>query len=199
MELTKLQGKVPQSVIGELPSVISKFKIDNPIRLAHFLGQCAHESGNFKIVNENLNYGAKGLQVTFGKYFPTLELANQYARQPEKIANKVYAKRMGNGDEASGMGWKYKGRGYIQLTGFNNYSLFDGIVEDDIKANPDLVATKYPLLSAAWFWNTNSINSIASKGVDHETITQVSKKINGGTIGLAERIELTEYFYNILK
>lgn len=199
MELTKLQGKVPQSVISELPNVISKFKIDNPIRLAHFLGQCAHESGNFKIVNENLNYGAKGLQVTFGKYFPTLELANQYARQPEKIANKVYAKRMGNGDEASGMGWKYKGRGYIQLTGFNNYSLFDGIVDDDIKTNPDLVAIKYPLLSAAWFWNTNSINSIASKGVDHETITQVSKKINGGTIGLAERIELTEYFYNILK
>lgn len=199
MELTKLQGKVPQSVIGELPNVVSKFKIDNPIRLAHFLGQCAHESGNFKIVNENLNYGAKGLQVTFGKYFPTLELANQYARQPEKIANKVYAKRMGNGDEASGMGWKYKGRGYIQLTGFNNYSLFDGIVEEDIKANPDLVATKYPLLSASWFWNTNSINSIASKGVDHETIKQVSKKINGGTIGLAERIELTEYFYNILK
>lgn len=199
MELIKLQGKVPQSVINELPSVVSKFKIDNPIRLAHFLGQCAHESGNFKIVNENLNYGAKGLQVTFGKYFPTLELANQYARQPEKIANKVYAKRMGNGDEASGMGWKYKGRGYIQLTGFNNYSLFDGIVDDDIKSNPDLVATKYPLLSAAWFWNTNSINSIASKGVDHETITQVSKKINGGTIGLAERIELTEYFYNILK
>jgi putative chitinase len=199
MELTKLQGKVPQSVINELPNVISKFKIDNPIRLAHFLGQCAHESGNFKVTSENLNYGAQGLITTFKKYFPTLELANKYARQPEKIANKVYAKRMGNGDEASGMGWKYRGRGFVQLTGFNNYSLFDNIVDDDIKANPDLVATKYPLLSAAWFWNTNSLNSIASKGVDNETITQVSKKINGGSIGLTERIELTKHFYNLIK
>ncbi len=199
MELTKLQGKVPQSVINELPNVISKFKINTPTRLAHFLGQCSHESGHFKVTTENLNYSAQGLLSTFKKYFPTLELASQFARQPEKIANKVYANRMGNGDEKSGMGWKYRGRGYVQLTGFNNYSLFDSIVDDDIKANPDLVATKYPLLSAAWFWNTNSLNNIADKGVDTPTITAVSKRVNGGSVGLAERIELTNHFYNLIK
>lgn len=199
MELTKLQGKVPQSVINELPNVISKFKINTPIRLAHFIGQCSHESGQFKVTTENLNYSAQGLLSTFKKYFPTLELASQFARQPEKIANKVYANRMGNGDEKSGMGWKYRGRGYVQLTGFNNYSLFDSIIDDDIKANPDLVATKYPLLSAAWFWNTNSLNNIADKGVDTPTITAVSKRVNGGSVGLAERIELTNHFYNLIK
>lgn len=199
MELTKLQGKVPQSVINELPNVISKFKINTPIRLAHFLGQCSHESGHFKVTTENLNYSAQGLLSTFKKYFPTLELASQFARQPEKIANKVYANRMGNSDEKSGMGWKYRGRGYAQLTGFNNYSLFDSIIDDDIKANPDLVATKYPLLSAAWFWNTNSLNNIADKGVDTPTITAVSKRVNGGSVGLAERIELTNHFYNLIK
>lgn len=199
METTKLIGRIPQSVLAELPMVFNRFKIDTPIRLAHFLGQCAHESGNFKVVTENLNYGAQGLMTTFKKYFPTIEVANQYARQPEKIANKVYASRMGNGNEASGDGWKYRGKGFIQLTGKSNYNAFDTIVDDNILANPDLVATKYPLLSAAWFWNTNGITAISDKGIDDATITAVTKKVNGGTNNLKERIELTKHFYDILK
>lgn len=199
MELTKLVGKVPQQVLNELPLVFNRFKIDTPVRLAHFLGQCAHESGNFKTTTENLNYGAQGLMATFKKYFPTIEIANQYARQPEKIANKVYANRMGNGNEASGMGYKFRGRGCIQLTGFTNYNQFDTIVDDNIIENPDLVSTKYPLLSAAWFWNVNAITALSDKGVNKDVTTAVTKKVNGGTIGLDERIELTNHFYDLLK
>lgn len=198
MELTKLQGKVPQSVLDELPQVMAKAAISTPLRLAHFLGQCSHESGNFTVKTENLNYSAQGLLNIFKKYFPTLEAATPYSRQPEKIANKVYANRMGNGDEKSGMGWKYKGRGFIQLTGFENYKRFDEFVDDNIKNNPELVASKYPLLSAAWFWSVNSINAIADKGIDNATISAVTKKINGGTIGLAHRIEMTNKFYTLL-
>jgi putative chitinase len=135
---------------------------------------------------------------TFKKYFPTIELANQYARNQEKIGNRVYANRMGNGNEASGMGFKYKGRGAIQLTGFNNYNQFDTIVDDNIIEHPELVATKYPLLSAAWFWNTNNITAITDKGIDLPTITAVTKKVNGGAIHLDERIALTQKFYRIL-
>ena len=199
MDLTKLKGKVPQNVIDELPLVFNRFKINTPIRLAHFLGQCSHESVHFTKTSENLNYGAEGLMGTFKKYFPTIDVANQYARKPEKIANRVYANRMGNKDEASGDGWKYKGSGYIQLTGFNNYNQFDTIVDDNIIVNPTLVSTKYPLLSAAWFWNTNNITAVSDKGVDDVVITSVTKKVNGGIIGLAERIKLTKEFYNLLK
>ena len=144
MKLDELATKIPAQVLSEIPSVIEKFSIDSPLRLAHFLSQCAHESGNFKAVTENLNYGAAGLRSIFGKYFKDDVSAKAYERKPEKIANKVYASRMGNGDEASGDGWKFRGRGYIQLTGKDNYSQFDKVVEDDILANHDLIATKYP-------------------------------------------------------
>jgi deoxyribodipyrimidine photo-lyase len=167
--------------------------------LAHFLAQCGHESGGFKAVQENLNYSSKGLQGIFGKYFPTLALAEQYARKPEKIAARVYGGRMGNGAEATGEGFKYRGRGYIQLTGKANYMAFDKFVPEDTTNNPDLVATKYPLASAAWFFDTNKLWGICDRGADDATVTAVTKRVNGGTIGLADRIKHFKEYYNLLK
>jgi putative chitinase len=195
--ITKLSNKVTPSVIDQLPLIIEKFAIDNPFRLAHFLSQCAHESAGFKTVTENLNYGAQGLIVTFTKYF-NAQLAEEYARKPEKIANKIYASRMGNGDEASGDGYKFRGRGYIQLTGHDNYAAFDKVVDDDILSNPDLVATKYPLLSAAWFWNKVNLNPVADLGGSLDVIIKVTKKINGGTNGLEDRVKHFNEYYNLL-
>ena len=197
-KLDKLKGHVPDSVIAQIPETAAKFNITNTLRLAHFLAQCGHESGGFKAVSENLNYSAKGLRGTFGKYFPTDALAVAYERKPEKIANKVYSSRMGNGDEASGEGWKYRGRGYIQLTGKSNYSKFDATVGDDIVGNPDLVATKYPLASAAFFFDSNKLWSICDKGSDDAIVTAVTKRVNGGTIGLADRIKHFKEYYSLL-
>jgi len=187
MEVSKLKGNIPDSVLTEIHSVGEKFNINTPLRLAHFLAQTGHESGNFTITKENLSYSADRLQVIFKKYF-TAESAIEYARKPEKIANIVYANRMGNGNQASGEGYKFRGRGFIQLTGKENYASFDKTVEDDILANPDLISTKYPLLSAAWFWNKNSLNTIADGGATDEVITKITKRINGGVIGLSDRI-----------
>ncbi len=197
-KLEKLKGHIPDSVISQIPDTASKFGITNVLRLAHFLSQCGHESGGFKAVSENLNYSADGLKKIFGKYFPG-NLNESYARQPEKIASRVYGSRMGNGDEASKEGWKFRGRGYIQLTGKSNYEAFDKIVEDDIIANPDLVATKYPLMSAAFFFNKNGLWSICDKGADDATVTSVTKRVNGGTIGLADRIKHFKQYYSLLK
>lgn len=198
MKLEALQGHVPANILEQIPSVIEKYKLDTPTRLAHFLAQTNHESGGFKVFSENLNYGAKGLRGIFGKYFPTDELAAQYERKPEKIANKVYANRMGNGDEASGDGYKFRGRGAIQLTGKENYKEFDKTVDDDILANPDLVATKYPLLSAAWFWAKSNLNSVADLGANEETVTKVTKRVNGGTIGLPDRLKHFHEYHKLL-
>jgi putative chitinase len=198
MDINKLKGHIPDAVLAQIPSVMEKFKIDTPLELAHFLAQCGHESGNFKAVSENLNYSADGLKKIFPKYFPG-NLNESYARKPEAIASRVYASRMGNGNEASKEGFKFRGRGYIQLTGKENYASFDKFVEDDILANPDLVATKYPLLSAAWFFSKNKLNEIASKGADDATVTAVTKRVNGGTIGLADRIKHFKEFYALLK
>ena len=151
MNLDKLKGHVPDEVIAQIPGVQEKFAVNTPLRLAHFLAQCGHESGGFKFKSENLNYSAEILRKVFPKYFPDIVVAKQYERKPEAIASRVYGGRMGNGPEATKEGFKFKGRGYIQLTGKDNYKAFDATVEDDILANPDLVATKYPLLSAAWF------------------------------------------------
>jgi len=198
-KLENLKGHVPDAVIAQIPDTAAKFNITTPLRLAHFLAQCGHESGGFKAVSENLNYGAKGLRGIFGKYFPTDALALQYERKPEKIANRVYSSRMGNGDEASGEGWKFRGRGYIQLTGKSNYASFDKTVDDDIVGNPDLVATKYPLASAAFFFNNNSLWTICDKGADVATVTAVTKRVNGGTIGLEDRIKHFNEYYALLK
>lgn len=199
MDLNKLKGHVPDTVIGQIPGVMDKFQINTPLRLAHFLSQCGHESGGFKAVNENLNYGAKGLMTTFKKYFPTEALAKQYERKPELIASKVYGGRMGNGPEATKEGWKFKGRGYIQLTGKDNYKAFDAIVTENILENPDLVATKYPLLSAAWYWNSRKINATADLGATDDTVTKVTKLVNGGTIGLEDRKKHFKEYYDLLK
>jgi putative chitinase len=198
MNLSKLKGHVPDSVIDQIPGIQEKFAINTPLRLAHFLAQAGHESGGFKVTTENLNYGAAGLVATFKKYF-TPESAEEYQRKPEKIANIVYANRMGNSNQASGDGYKFRGRGYIQLTGKENYSAFDKTVEDDILANPDLVATKYPLLSAAWFFHKNGLHIVADTGATDEVVTKITKRVNGGIIGLPDRILHFKEYNNLLK
>lgn len=196
--LGKLKGHIPQAVIDQIPDTAARFGITNTLRLAHFLAQCGHESGGFRAVSENLNYGAKGLLSIFKKYFKTIEQAKAYERKPEKIANLVYANRMGNGNEASGTGWKFRGRGYIQLTGTENYRAFDATVPEDIMANPDLVATKYALASAGFFFKKNNLWSICDKGSSPEVVTLVTKRVNGGTIGLADRQKHFKEYYNLL-
>ena len=198
MDLNKLKGHIPDAVIGQLPDTIAKFELNTPLRLAHFLAQAGHESGSFKLVKENLNYGAKGLRGIFGKYFPTDEKALLYERKPEKIANLVYGGRMGNGPEASGEGYKFCGRGYIQLTGKANYIEFDKVVAENLMEQPDLVATKYPLLSAAWFFHKNGLHKIADGGATDAVVTSVTKRVNGGTIGLDQRIKEFKVFYKLL-
>ena len=198
MDLSRLKGHVPDTVIAQIPEVMQKFAVNTPLRLAHFLAQCGHESGGFKLTQENLNYSAKGLMGIFKKYFPTEAIANQYARKPEKIANRVYGGRMGNGPETSGEGYKFRGRGYIQLTGKQNYTAFDASVPESIVDNPDLVATKYPLASAAWFWSKNGLNAIADQGPSVETVTKATKRVNGGTIGLADRIKHFKEYHALL-
>ena len=197
MKLEALKGHIPDSVIAQIPEVSEKFGVNTPIRLAHFLAQTGHESGGFRVTTENLNYSAKGLCGIFKKYF-TAESAAEYQRKPEKIANIVYANRMGNGNQASGDGYKFRGRGYIQLTGKTNYQAFDKTVEDNIEANPDLVATKYPLLSAAWFWSKNGLNAIADGGATDEVVTKITKRVNGGTIGLPDRIKHFKEYHKLL-
>ena len=198
LNVEKLKGHIPDNVIAQIAETAKKFNITTNLRLAHFLSQCGHESGGFKAVSENLNYSADGLKRTFGKYFPG-NLAESYAKQPEKIASRVYANRMSNGDEASKEGFKFRGRGYIQLTGKGNYTSFTKFIGEDCVANPDLVATKYPLASAAFFFDSNKLWSICDKGADDATVTAVTKRVNGGTIGLADRIKHFKEYYNLLK
>jgi putative chitinase len=198
LNIEKLKGHIPDTVLAQIPETAKKFNITNNLRLAHFLAQCGHESGNFKAVSENLNYSADGLKKIFGKYFPG-NLNESYARKPEKIAARVYASRMGNGDEASGDGFKFRGRGYIQLTGKNNYTNFSKFIGEDCVANPDLVATKYPLASAGFFFDSNKLWAICDRGADDATVTAVTKRVNGGTIGLADRIKHFKEYHNLLK
>ena len=197
LNIDKLKGHIPDSVITQIPETALKFGITNNLRLAHFLAQCSHESGGFKVVKENLNYSADGLKKIFPKYFPG-NLSESYAKNPEKIASKVYASRMGNGDESTKEGYKFSGKGYIQLTGKENYTNFAKFIGEDTVSNPDLVATKYPLASAAFLFNTNKLWSICDKGADIATITAVTKRVNGGTIGLEDRIKHFNEFYKLL-
>jgi putative chitinase len=170
-----------------------------PVRAAHFFAQTAHETGGFKAFSENLNYSASGLQGIFGKYFPgTLE--ESYARNPEKIANRVYADRMGNGNEASGDGWKYRGRGALQLTGKANYKAFaDYLGKQEIMETPDLVATTYAFESAMFFFDKNKLWSICDQGVNDAAILALTKRINGGTHGLDDRMAKTKKYYEYVK
>jgi len=170
--------------IEALNNTFEKYGINTPKRQAAFIGQCMHESGGFKLLEENLNYSAKALMATWPSRFPTEEMANQYARNPEKIANKVYGGRMGNADESSGEGWKYRGRGIKQLTGKENYQRCGEALGVDLVENPELLLEpKYAALSAGWFWNKHNLNDLADKA-DIETMT---KRINGGLLGLDAR------------
>lgn len=196
-KLEALKGHVPDAVIAQIPDTAAKFNITNSLRLAHFLAQCGHESGGFRAVSENLNYSAKGLLGTFPKYFNSTTAA-QYERKPEMIASRVYASRMGNGDEASKEGFKFRGRGYIQLTGKSNYTNFTKFIGEDCIANPDLVATKYPLASAAFFFDSNKLWSICDLGSTDDVVTKVTKRVNGGTIGLADRQKHYEHALHVL-
>jgi putative chitinase len=198
LKLDKLKGHIPDAVIQMIPDTAAKFQINTPLRLAHFLAQCGHESGGFRVTQENLNYSAKGLAGIFKKYFPTEAVATPYARQPQKIANKVYANRMSNGDEGSGDGYKFRGRGYIQLTGRANYTAFGKSIGEDIASNPDAVSGKYALLSAAWFWSNNGLNKLADGGSTDNVVTTITKRVNGGTIGLVDRIKHFKEYYHLL-
>jgi len=198
LKLENLKGHIPDSVIAQIPETAKKFNITNSLRLAHFLAQCGHESGGFKAIQENLNYSADGLKKIFPKYFPG-NLAEGYARNPEKIASKVYGGRMGNGDETTKEGFKFRGRGYIQLTGKDNYTRFGKFIGEDTVANPDLVATKYPLASAAFFFDSNKLWEICDRGADDATVTAVTKRVNGGTIGLPDRIKHFKEYFSLLK
>ena len=198
LKLQNLKGHIPDAVIAMIPAVAQKFQIDSALRLAHFLAQCGHESGGFRLTKENLNYSAKGLNGIFKKYFPTLESALPYERKPEKIANKVYGGRMGNGPESTGDGAKFCGRGYIQLTGKDNYTAFGKSIGEDVCANPQVVAEKYALLSAAWFFNKNKLHTMADGGASDAVVTSITKRVNGGTIGLPDRIKHFKEYYQLL-
>jgi len=205
MELTKQQLKelLPKNPYIDnwhqaLSQLLPDYDINTSNRIAAFVAQCAHESGGFMVLKENLNYKAASLRKLFGKYFPTDELAQQYASKPNKqeaIANRIYASRMGNGDEASGDGYKYCGRGLIQLTGKSNYTNF----ADSLEITPDeaseyLATFEGAAQSACWFWETNNLNQWADKG----DIVTLTKRINGGTIGLDDRIKHYEHALHVL-
>jgi len=198
LNLQKLKGHIPDSVIAMIPDTAAKFQINTPLRLAHFLAQCGHESGGFRLTKENLNYSAKGLNGIFKKYFPTLESALPYERKPEKIANKVYGGRMGNGPESSGDGAKFCGRGFIQLTGRDNYTAFGKSIGEDMTTNPEKVSTHYALLSAAWFFTKNNLHKMADEGASDAVVTKITKRVNGGTIGLPDRIKHFKEYYHLL-
>jgi putative chitinase len=197
LKLENLKGHIPDSVIVQIPETAQKFNITNPLRLAHFLAQASHESAGFKAVQENLNYSADGLKKIFPKYFPG-NLAEGYAKNPEKIASKVYGGRMGNGDETTKEGFKFRGRGFLQTTGKENYKKLGDFLGVNLIESPDLVATKYPLASAAFFFDSNKLWAICDKGADDATVTAVTKRVNGGTIGITHRLSEFKHFYKLL-
>ena len=204
MSIKKLQEKIGVTADGSfgpasLKAAMSFYKM-TPVRAAHFFGQTSHETGHFKAFSENLNYSADGLLKVFPKYFQTLADSKNYERNPEKIANRVYGNRMGNGVESTGEGFKFRGRGALQLTGKSNYEAFSKYLnKPEIIINPDLVANEYAFESALYFFEKNGLWLICDKGVDDLTITAVTKKINGGINGLEERKALTKKYYEMLK
>ncbi len=196
MTVTKEQlGVTNELIVQSINQVLAKYSINTPLRVQHFLAQIYTESGALKVTKENLNYSNTGLLRVFGKYFTELQ-ALQYQRQPEKIANRVYANRLGNGPETSGDGWKYRGRGYIQCTGKSNYQSLSTDTNVDFVNNPEFLETiPYAALSAGWYWDKAKLNVIADK----DDVVAVSKKVNGGTNGLDERKKWLEHFKKVIK
>jgi len=199
LTLAQLKQMVKNPHIGHwysaLEQLLDDYDINTPLRVAHFIAQCAHESGNFVFIKENLNYKAASLQKTFAKYFPTAELAQQYANKPERIANRVYASRMGNGDEASGDGYRYCGRGLIQLTGKDNYTFFAGSLDITTEEASEYLQTfEGAAQSACWFWEQNNLNRFA----DANDVKGLTRAINGGYIGLDDRISHTDHALHVL-
>jgi len=189
------QLHIGEQWVDALNETFQRFNILTPLQQASFIGQCGHECGNFKILEENLNYRAETLMKLWKSRFPTIEIANEYARNPKKIANKVYASRMGNRDESSGDGFRFRGRGCIQLTGHANYFHAGNACNEDFVMSPDLVATpKYAAMTAGWFWNTHKLNQYA----DTRDFTMMTKRINGGTIGLNDRIKHINHALEVL-
>lgn len=198
MDITLLQSHLPQEVYDQIPGILS-FGIDGPKRLSHILGQCKHETGNWKLFTENLSYSGAALWKLFHTHFKDQQEAESFAHDPERTANRIYANRMGNGDEASGDGWNCRGRGALQTTGRKNYTALGNFLNADLISNPDLVATDYQLASAAFFFfKTNNLWTICDNGVDFATVTIVTHHINGGELGLTERYNYTTEFYHIL-
>lgn len=199
LNLAGLSGKLPAAVIAQIPATAAEFGITTNLRLAHFLAQCALESTGFTATVENLNYSAQRIPKVFGKYFKNVDPAG-YAHNPQKLGSRVYANRMGNGDEASGDGFNFRGRGYIQLTGKNNYASFSTFVGEDCVANPDLVATKYPLASAAFYFSSNNIWKICDRGADDATVRKVSTAVNGDPPNaVSERLQNFRKFMQALR
>jgi putative chitinase len=213
MSIKSLQTKVGATPDGNLgpksvKAIMDYFKL-TPLRVAHFLGQTAHETGGFTVFSENLNYSAQGLANTFPTRYAVDSkasvkvpnaLANKLARNPQAIANNVYSSRMGNGNEASGDGWKFIGRGALQLTGKDNYKAFsDYLKNPQIMITPELVATEFAFESAMFFFDRNKLWTICDGGVDDKTIIALTRRINGGTHGLQDRIERTRRYYEFVK
>jgi putative chitinase len=198
MNTSNLATKMPSAASKYMLEVVERYNITEPLRLSHFLAQIAHESGNFQFVAENLNYSADSLLKVFPKYFKDKATADLYARKPEMIGSRVYANRMGNGDEASKEGFKFRGRGYIQLTGKDNYKAFSTFIGEDCVANPDLVSTKYPMDSAIWFFDKNKLWDICDKGAGDDIVTLVTKRVNGGSHGIQDRLSKFKTFNSLL-
>jgi putative chitinase len=178
-----------------LLKTFEKYEINTPRRQAAFIGQCGHESASFKVLRENLNYSAKGLVATWPSRFQNIEFASEYERKPERIANKVYGGRADLGNTEDGDGWRFSGKGLIQLTGRNNYKTCGDALGVDLVANPELlIEPEYAALSAGWFWNKRGLNALA----DNEDWTTITKRINGGTHGLQDRIDRTHKAMDIL-
>jgi len=199
MNIQNLKGHIPDNVIAMIPELVDKFHMNTPLRLAHFLAQAADESEDFTHLTENLNYKAETLRKLFPKHVTTDAQAKAIEHNQEKIGNVIYSNRMGNGNEASGDGYKFRGRGYIQLTGKDNYKAFSHEIGEDCVANPDLVATKYPLASAGWFFNNKNINAISDKGATKEVVEAVTREVNGGEIGLDVRLAHFNKYFTLLQ
>ena len=198
LNLAALQGVIPDAVLAQLPDTAKQFGISNVLRMAHFLAQCAHESGRFTTKEENLNYSAGRLQEVFPRQFPNADVANTYAGQPKKIGARAYANMNGNSDEASGDGYSFRGRGYLQTTGKANYQEFGKFIAVDLVSTPDQVATQYPLMSAAFFFKKRNLWTTCDKGADDATVKAVTKVVNGGFNGLTERIALFNQYHALL-